>query len=199
LLVASLRTLRTNFDADLNRATALTRAVALPHFQAALISELAFLRCFLAWEVLLEESFYQYALGRPAPSGARFPCYLTPNSMEHAKQVIRGGRGFVTWTDSSRIIERAEMFLRDGEPYATALGTISSDLADMVKIRNRIAHRSERATEDFLALVRRKRGYVPQGESPGRFLRGTDAGAADRRFDVYVAMLRITAAQIVPT
>lgn len=197
--MASLRKLRTNFDADLNRSTALTAAVALPNFQAALISELAFLRCFLAWEVFLEETFYQYALGRAAPDGSQFPRYLTPTSMDHAKRVIRGGRAFVTWTDAGRVTERAEMFLRDGEPYATALGNASSDLADMVKIRNRIAHRSERATEEFLELVRRKLGYVPQGMSPGRFLRGNDPGVAARRFDAYLAILRVTAAVISPT
>jgi hypothetical protein len=91
------------------------------------------------------------------------------------------------------------MFLRDGEPYAQALANVSSDLADMVKIRNRIAHRSERATAEFLELVRRKLGHVPQGMSPGRFLRGTDAGATVRRLDAYLVQLRLTAAAIVPT
>jgi hypothetical protein len=197
--MASLRTLRTNLETDLTRATALTNAVALPNFQAALISELAFLRCFLAWEVFLEEAFYQYILGRAAPDGTQYARYLQPRNMTHAKQVIRGGRAFVTWTDTRSIIDRAEMFLRDGEPFATALGNASSDFADMVKIRNRIAHRSDRATADFLELVRRTLGSVPQGMSPGRFLRGTDPANAARRFDNYLTVVRVTAAAIVPT
>src|SRR6202521_4650386 len=105
--MASTRALRTAFEADVNRAIGLTAAVALPHFQAALIYELAFLRCFLAWEVFLEETFYQYVLGRSAPDGTAFTRYLTPRSMSHAKQVVRGGRGFVTWTDPGRIVDRA--------------------------------------------------------------------------------------------
>lgn len=196
--MASPRALRIALNTDLTRAGALAAAVALPHFQAALIYELAFLRCFLAWEVFVEETFYQYILGRTAPNGTIYRRYLTPRSMVHAKQIVRGGRPFVTWTDPGRIIDRAELFLRDGEPYATALGSASSDLADMVKIRNRIAHRSERASDEFLELVRRKLGSVPQGTSPGRFLRGTDTGAAANRFDTYLALLQVLSGVIVP-
>lgn len=88
--MASPRALRTNLDADLNRAIALAGAVNLPNFQAALIYELAFLRCFLAWEVFLEETFYAYLLGRSAPNGTAFQRHLMPRNLEHAKQVIRG-------------------------------------------------------------------------------------------------------------
>lgn len=197
--MASPRTLRTNLEADIDRATALVGAVSLPNFQAALIHELAFLRCFLAWEVFLEDTFYAYLMGRSAPNGSVYQRYMTPRSLDHAKRVIRGDRPFVTWTIPGAVTDRAEMFLREGEPYATAIGNVSSDLSDMVKIRNRIAHRSDSASSTFLALVRQKLGSVPPGMSPGRFLRGTDPAATSTRFEVYLTLLRVSAAAIAPT
>jgi hypothetical protein len=196
--MASPRALRTNLETDIDRAAALVNAVRLPNFQQALIHELAFLRCFLAWEVFLEDTFYAYLLGRAAPDGSTYQRYLTPRGLDHAKEVIRGGRPFITWTDPARVVDRAELFLRHGEPYATVIGNVSSELVEMRTVRNRIAHRSDSASAKFLELVRQRLGTVPNGMSAGRFLRGTDAGATSTRFEVYLTLLRVSAAAIAP-
>lgn len=181
--------LRDDFDNDLRKAEDLLAAVRLPFFQQALIYELAFLRCFLAWEIFLEETFYAYMLRKPAPDGTTYRRYVAPKNTDHAQKIIRGQRRFSAWTNSDEIVRRAELYFDSGEPFTSGLGTISSDLADMVTVRNRIAHRSGSAKTRFLELVRRKHGSVPQGTNAGRFLLGTEAGSSENRFKAYLGIL----------
>lgn len=172
---------------------------ALPNFQVALVAELAYLRCFLAWEVFLEEVFVCYALGKPAPNGTTFETYVAPPNEAHARGMITGeGRAFVSWNRPKAVRERAQLFFREGEPFSPALLTISTILSDMIVVRNRIAHRSTSARAKFLDLVRLRLGSVPPGISPGRFLLAPGVTPTLRRIDEYLTELRVVARQIAP-
>jgi hypothetical protein len=59
---------------------------------------------------------------------------------------------FVEW-DYSNVYARAESFLAAGHRYPQSLPR-SNDLAFLKRIRNGIAHRSDRAKESFLSLAR---------------------------------------------
>lgn len=196
--MASVASARKNFDADLERARRLLAAVRLPTYQKALVYELAFLRCFLAWEVFLEEIFYAYMLHKPAPDGTIYARYVSPRDEQHARDIIRGEKRFATWARGSEVIKRAELFFERGEPFSSGLGAASSDLADMVVVRNRIAHQSGMAKTQFLELVRKRHGSVPRGTSAGRFLLGTDATATVNRFDTYLQVVYAVSRLVAP-
>jgi hypothetical protein len=115
--MASVRSLRDAFDNDLAQARRLLEVVKLPTYQKALIYELAFLRCFLAWEVFLEGTFYAYMLQKASPNGSHFSCYMSPRDEQHARDIIRGNRRYATWARSSDVIRRAELYFSNGEPY----------------------------------------------------------------------------------
>ena len=205
--------LLTTLDSDLDKAVALVDAVralrlppaagggfrALPNFQVALIAELSFLRCFLAWEVFLEEIFLSYAQGKAAPGGTVFPSYVAAPTQAHLRDMLRGERRpFVSWSNPTDVTRRAGLYLKDGEPFQSALATISTPLNDMITVRNRIAHRSGTAATRFLALVRQRHGSVQPGMSPGRFLLAPGTNPASRRLDEYVVLLKTTARAIAP-
>lgn len=196
--MTSVASARNSFDADLERARRLLAAVSLPTYQKALIYELAFLRCFLAWEVFLEETFYAYMLQKPAPDGTVFTRYISPRDEQHARDIIRGERRFATWSRGADVIKRAELFFERGEPFSSGLGAAGGDLADMVVVRNRIAHQSGTAKTKFLDLVRRKHGSVPRGTSAGRFLLGTDATATTNRFEAYLRVVSAVSRVVAP-
>ena len=196
--MASVRSLRDAFDNDLKQARQLLEAVQLPTYRKAVIYELAFLRCFLAWEVFLEGTFYAYMLGKGSPDGTKFGCYVSPRDEQHARDIIRGNRRFATWARSGDVIQRAELYFNNGEPYSSALGSASSDLVDMVIVRNRIAHQSGSAKSNFLDLVRRKHGSVPQGTNAGRFLLGSDVGASENRFEQYLGVISAVSKVVAP-
>jgi hypothetical protein len=205
--------LLSNFEQDLDRSIALVDTVrelrfppssgrqfpALPNFQVALIGELAFLRCFLAWENFLEEMFMAYAQGQAAPGGTVFPSYLSAPTQVKTRAIVRGERrAFVSWADASQVTARAKMYFEDGEPFDTVLGTAGTALADMVTVRNRIAHRGGTAAEKFLTLVRQRLGSVQPGMSPGRFLLGPGTNPANRRIDEYLTVLRTAGNSLAP-
>lgn len=206
-------TLLQTFEEELDRSVALLDAVrelrfppsarrrfpALPNSQLALIAELSFLRCFLSWEVFLEEVFMAYALGGASRDGSHFVCYMAAPDSSHAREMVKGeSRGFVAWADPNGVLKRARLFFDGGEPFETALSTISTPLNDMVVVRNRVAHRSGRAADRFLELVRRQHGAVTRGMSAGRFLLSPGTNPNQRRLDEYVVLLRAAGAIIVP-
>ena len=201
------------FEDDLDRSLALLDTIrelrfpasagkrfqALPNFQVALIAELAFLRCFLSWEVFLEEVFMSYALGATSRDGSRFPCYIVAPTASHARDMVKGeSRTFVAWANPDAVLKRAHLFFEGAEPFETALSTISTPLNDMVVVRNRVAHRSGRAANRFLELVRKQHGSVARGMSAGRFLLGPGTNPAHRRLDEYVILLRSAGRILVP-
>jgi hypothetical protein len=191
-LLDTVRALR--FPASANR-----RFTALPYFQVALVAELVFLRCFLAWEVFLEEVFISYLMGAPSRDGTTYVTYVAAPSASHARSMVIGERGaFSAWSDGRQVRARANLFFDAGEPFDNGLSTISTALSDMVIVRNRIAHRSGRALERFLGLVRQTHGSVPRGMSAGRFLLAPGASPTTTRLEEYVVVLRGASQLIVP-
>jgi hypothetical protein len=170
---------------------------ALPNFQLALVAELAFLRCFLSWEIFLEECFLAYASGSETPSGTTYTCFLAAPNRESTKAILVGERrAFATWTNPKDVTQRAQLYFEKGEPFASALATAGGALADMVVVRNRIAHRSGTAAQNFLSLIRRRYGSVQPGMSPGRFLLGPAPNPVRRQIDDYVIVLKAASRQI---
>lgn len=211
--MATIRGHLSALDSELNKAVALVDSVrelrfpqsssrrfpALPNFQVALIAELAFLRCFLSWEVFLEECFLSYAEGALSPSGNTFPCFLSAPSRNHIQAIIKGERrSYAAWVNHQQVIERAKLYFEGGEPFDAALSTVSSALSDMIVVRNRIAHRSGSSSEKFLALVRRLNGAVAPGMTPGRFLLAEGLTVGVRRLDEYSRILWAAGTQIAP-
>lgn len=141
--------------------------------QIYLIFELSFLRIFLAWEQLVEDTFIMYILGRKTKKGYRPQTYVKPKDEKHAYDIARLGRDYTDWTTPSSVIEKAELFFKDGMPYKDALKPANQDIQDMKTLRNAIVHMSQDAQEKFESLVRNKEKYFKKGVTPGKFLSTT--------------------------
>jgi hypothetical protein len=69
----------------------------------------------------------------------------------------------------------------------------------MSTIRNRIAHASGHAAQQFTALVRRHIGFIPRGMTPGRVLLTPDPTAPGNDFiNFYCLSLTVAASALVP-
>jgi len=167
-----------------------------------LMTELAFLRAFLGWEVFLEQSFVFYMHGQQPPRG-RGPTRLAfPPTLDIAKDwVIPEERQFISWEDPAKVGARASRFFREGRPYSAALRANQAVLKETFKIRNAIAHKSEKARSVFIEVARNRIGNVPPDITVGSFLctNVVHAGATQTYFDLYVEKLELTASLIVPT
>lgn len=166
------------------------------------LHEAAFLRAFVAWERFLEASFFLFLLGRIAPRGRPPKRYYQPPSRSAAVDLFDPqSRGFLDWTDPQVVAARARSVFRSGRPFAPALGTHTTELREMRRIRNAIAHDSEAARVKFERVVRSRLGTCPPQCTPGRFLSTIVPGSAPPTpfLDEYLDSLLQLAGQIVPS
>lgn len=198
-----VRPVLASFQEDVRKCGALLVAVrssGFPFFQVELFAELSFLRMYVSWETFLEESFSRFLCGARGVSGSRPISCARPRSIDHAKNLLIGlergaGGRFADWSRRDTVVSRAELFFRDGVPFAGPLKAIARDLDDMRSIRDCIAHRSRPAKEALAKLVLRRTGAAHK-YSPGRFLLKTAIGSPDTYLDSFSHTLALTASQI---
>lgn len=196
------------FERELNRSSdlladvqALRRAapgnpkLGLPQLQLNLVRELAFLRCVLAWEVFLEDSFVVYLTGAVKLSGKPAKVRVEARTATLARSVLVGTQDFLSWSGNETVKSRANVWFKDGEPYVSALNQLSTHKEIRI-VRNRIAHDSGEAKTKFAALRAKQVSNAAsrKGMGPGAFLARVTAGVS--RYDAYAADLRQAATAI---
>jgi len=107
---------------------------------------------------------------------------------------------WVEWSDTADIVSRASLFLSAGHRYA-GLSTHQNDFEKLRRIRNAVAHKSDRAWESFKSLARgapfNLSSNQMRGITPGRFLCAHKWGA-DSVIVAAVAKLEAVATALVP-
>jgi hypothetical protein len=134
--------------------------------------ELAFLRIFLAWEVLLENALLRFI------SGYRHSGGLEPlkaglvyyPSLAMAERALLGGRRFQLWHDPAQVMVRARRFLI-GSRYELILASAQGRVEQLACVRHRIAHSQRDAQVRFDAVTMALAARRYRGSRPGRFLR----------------------------
>lgn len=172
--VGKLRAVRSNFESEIEGAEDLAAKAAGwtapgPEYEA--LVELAFLKAYIGWEVFVEQAFYVYAQGYPAPDGSRAVRYVRPNDDDHVTQLIQPHPlRYVDWTVPETIRSRAKSFFKDGEPFETVLASSTHFLHNLKKIRNAIAHASIDAVSKYESYATTTLGRPCTGLRPGAFL-----------------------------
>lgn len=172
----SLHHVLSEFKAQVSNAIKLLNVIeinasTLNQPQVDLIFELAFLKIFIAWEQFLEDTFARYVCGASSLSGKKPRRNVTVRYLGRALNIIYGNQSYADWTSVDVVIDRANRFFNQGEPYTTPLQSATAELRNMKKIRNHIVHHSKKSREDFNTLLVNTYGFRPQGMSTGRFLR----------------------------
>lgn len=182
------------------------------------IIELAFLGLCAQWETFLEDSMVRYLAGAK-PSGGNAPHLRIGrcSDLTHAYQVLSGkptydpSSDYMSWTSPNAVIDRAKVFFKSGEPYASKITQCRDELKRAVLLRNRIAHSSEKCINDFkmaanhyLAPRSVTQGYrvadllgTPQTKNFA-FLAAPAPGMARDYFLAHADMFRHLAQTIVP-
>jgi len=199
---ASLSHVLVDFQSGIDSSVNLISAVknlGINRIQLEIITELAFLRVFIAWENFLEGSFIRYSIGASSPSAYKPVVLASPQNLGHALDLISSGRDYVPWNSASEVIKRSVMYFQNGEPYRRALEPAIVDLNDMNTIRNRIVHKSTKSKDQFNHFIRRKYGHGISGMTPGRFLLAPAINSVQNTFlQYYLEVLGAASNLIVP-
>lgn len=145
--------------------------------QAQKIVALSFMDIVAGWEDFVEGCFIRYLAGATSPNGYKplIRCGYA-KSIPHAYQLASGNPAFKignhyfqsnSWRD---VVDAAKVFYENGEPFSLLSPLQKERLADATKIRNRIAHTSDKCKKDFGIIARRYVSNVHQGYSAGQLL-----------------------------
>tara|TARA_R110002124_G_scaffold234747_1_gene400058 strand:+ start:1265 stop:1891 length:627 start_codon:yes stop_codon:yes gene_type:complete len=115
----------------------------------------AFLKMFIYWETFIEESFSKYLTGELSTNGTSVICYISPNNREHALKILIGTQKYVDWANHEIVRRLAKLYLENGEPLASNIASISSELSDLKTVRNAAAHLSSTTRHQLDALSSR--------------------------------------------
>jgi len=136
------------------------------------IAEALFLRVFTAYESDVEKIFLHYVTGGASLQGARANSYLSITDEAAARKLTKGALKFLSWAKPDEIKRTAEIYLENGWPIAAMMSSASHYLADCERVRNRIAHNSIEAMQQFNTaqrnLLATERLFTI---TPGQFLR----------------------------
>ncbi|MEY9604104.1 hypothetical protein AB7M74_010713 [Bradyrhizobium japonicum] len=80
--------------------------------------------------------------------------YLRLTDESSARKLIKAGYKFLNWAKPDTIRETAQNYIENGWPLVDMLATRTQDLADCERIRNKIAHNSTEAVQQFSVVQR---------------------------------------------
>ncbi len=132
------------------------------------VTELAFMGVCAAWEDFLEATTVRYLANAVTDSGFRPHLRVGPcQDIQHAYEVLSGKPGYdpeehyLSWTSPSKVLQRAEVFFGSGAPFHVPLTRETARLQQAVRVRNRVAHASEKCKTDFRQAANSIMGRPP--------------------------------------
>lgn len=163
------------------------RGANLTEAQFNILSEGLFSIGFRQFERFLEEVFVLYARGVRSPSGRVARPFIVPRSAAHALDLMQSAMPFLEWNSPETVINRAELYLRDGAPIKAVIVAHRTLFEDARQIRNHIAHDSRESLRRYRNVAARRLRIAPANvPPPGRFLQQTDPVASTHMLLTFV-------------
>ncbi|MDP2918948.1 MAG: hypothetical protein Q8O43_01850 [Dehalococcoidia bacterium] len=166
--------------------------------QKQVMTELAFLHLFLAWEDFLEQSFIRYMCGATTSVGYSPKRFISPTALSHALQIVQTrNRSYADWTDIDEVMNLARLYFANGDPYDSALRPMLVDFKHMNTIRNSIAHRSGTSQTKLRDTTRGLVGYLPRKLTAGVLLMTLVPTENITFLEKYCHLVRVAAQRII--
>ncbi len=134
--------------------------------------ELAFVRIFTKWEVVLEQIFLRLMCGFSSNTGQvnlhNGKAYSS--TIGRAESDLLNGRSYLLWHNPEHVINRASNTFINSN-YEKVLASAENRLKHFAAIRHRVAHAQRDAAAKFDAATMTLSGKRYRASRPGRFLR----------------------------
>jgi hypothetical protein len=178
--------------------------------QAERIIGQSFLNLASSFESFVEFLFMRYLAGAPYPNGGYPTRRVTAKSVAHAYEVFSGEADFdpekkyLSFSDWKKVREKASIYFEDSKPFGDVIEVYIQRMADAVKIRNRMAHASDKSRADFKQVAKFFiKGDLHQSFSAGKLLcakvaHGFGQIPGDTLFESYIGLYRNLADTLAP-
>jgi hypothetical protein len=134
------------------------------------IESLAF-RTFRASERLIRAVFLEGCASATTPSGTKVASKVRSSDHRTVEEVLKAGNRFLDWGNIAKVRTLANLVFDNGFPVIDVVDPINSDLTDLQKIRNFIAHDSDEAKSGFDQVVASRLVLSPNPpDSAGKLL-----------------------------
>lgn len=139
--------------------------------QLYILTESVFFNAFREYENFVRDIFLLYTQEKKNENGDKIKSYLKPKDFFHAEKLIQSSMKIIDWNSPDTIIERAELYLKDGFPIKIPYTTNRTKFSTYRTIRNHIAHNSTKSLEDYKKVLRAYYGTNPlTNPSVGEYL-----------------------------
>lgn len=145
---------------DRNNQTNFSSGV-LSRKQIHLLTESLFFNAFREYENYIRDVFVLYTQEKKRTNGQKVNSFLKPKDFFHAEQMLQSSMPFLDWNSPDIIIERSELYLKDGFPIKIPYAANRTRLTDFKKVRNHIAHNSIQSLNGFKKVLRIYYGTNP--------------------------------------
>ena len=123
----------------------------------------------------MRDVFLLYCMGKRPFDGSTVESYLKPAGFLHTERLIRSPMRFLDWANPDNIIERSEIYLKDGFPIKLPVSSRRESLQEYRKIRNHIAHDSSESLDGYKGVLKGHYRTIPLSiPSRGEFLMVSD-------------------------
>ena len=129
--------------------------------QIHILVESCFFSAFREYENFIRDIFILYTQEKSRTNGRRVKSYLKPTDFFHAEKLMKSSMHFLDWNSPDIIIERSEVYLKDGYPIKSPYTMNRTRLANYKKLRNHIAHNSFESLKSYKSVLRSYHGTVP--------------------------------------
>jgi len=158
--------------------------------------EYAFLKVFVGWEKLTQDSFVAYLTGKRI-KGHYFKTYLKNITESHALQLLSGTLPYPDWTKFEDIYKLAKLFFVNHEAFIFPFLEIETKFIEIKKVRNAIVHISTLSIEKFQGLLRANLTSYNINMTPGEFL-NIQRTRRETFIEHYISYLETAASKIIP-
>jgi hypothetical protein len=129
--------------------------------QLHILTESIFFTGFREYENFIRDIFLLYTQEKNKRNGDTVISYLKPKDFFHAEKMVQSSMSFLDWNSPDTVIERSELYLKDGFPIKIPYTAYRSSLSDFKILRNHIAHNSTHSLNGYLKVLRSYYGTNP--------------------------------------
>jgi hypothetical protein len=113
------------------------------------LAESILFRLFRAYERLVRETFLHFCVAGSSVGGNPVISKLRCDSTATAEKILKAGNKYLDWGNPETTRGLADLIFEGGFPVSNLLVPLNSELVDLLRFRNFVAHDSDEAARGF--------------------------------------------------